>query len=237
MFKAICVAAAIGLTGIPAQAAVMQAAYTGTVTSAYDETGVFGASDPSALDGLAYTLTYIYDTALGIRTTNANSDLVEGGSYNATISPMLSAILTINGSSVSFSSAYVGQAHIYSASYGGTGTQHVAYLQGWSDSTISTWISDSVYVYGDWLDLRTPDLDLPVTLGSTRNVNPGYFAVYHDDIYSGGLEENAYGYLSVSSLKITSVSQPSPVPLPAALPLLAVALAGITGLRLRRRLA
>ena len=29
MFKAICVAAVIGLAGIPAQAAVMQAVYTG----------------------------------------------------------------------------------------------------------------------------------------------------------------------------------------------------------------
>ncbi len=184
MFKAICVAAAIGLAGIPAQAAVMQAVYTGTVTTAYDETGVFGASDPSALDGLAYTLTYIYDTALGIRTTNANSDLVEGGSAVATISPMLSAVLTINGSSVSFSSAYVGQAYIFPNGANVTGVRHVAYQQGWFGST---YISDYVIVYGDWPGLLTPDLDLPVTLGSTLNVNPVYFGVYHEDVSSGGL--------------------------------------------------
>lgn len=60
----------------------------------YDMTGVFRAASQS-LDGLAFQMTFDFDTALGARYTDPNSDYVYGGFLFGLGSVMTSAALTI----------------------------------------------------------------------------------------------------------------------------------------------
>ena len=51
----------------------MSAEYTGTVVSSYDQTDTFGAGIGSSLDGMAYSLVFLYDTPAGY--LNSGPDL------------------------------------------------------------------------------------------------------------------------------------------------------------------
>ena len=91
--------ATVFVAAVPAAsgAATMQAIYTGTVSGSYDMTGLFGRAPGASLDGLAFSLTYTYDTSLGLRYTSATSDEIYGGAGYGAPSPIFSAVLNIGG--------------------------------------------------------------------------------------------------------------------------------------------
>lgn len=105
------------LIGPAASAAIVTATYTGSVSGtseagdtggAFDNTGVFGAL--TDLEGLAYTAVFIFDTNLGLRATASDQDFLVGGSDAGVTSPLLSAMLTIEGVAHAFSASRSGVA-------------------------------------------------------------------------------------------------------------------------------
>ena len=68
--------------------------YTGTVTGSYDQTGLFGVTPGSSLDGLDYTLAFVFDTAAGNFVDAGYYELLYGSYGLASVG---SATLTING--------------------------------------------------------------------------------------------------------------------------------------------
>jgi hypothetical protein len=101
-----------------AAAAIVTVTYTGTVSSGFDQGGIFGAADAD-LNGLPYAATYKFDTTKG---STSNSDVgngLAGGTDVGQESPSLGTFITINGAS-----AYID---------GLTG----AYIYGYNDGTLS----------------------------------------------------------------------------------------------------
>lgn len=94
----------------PVSAAVVQVQYTGTVSSGYDQTGIFGSAG-SYLDGLAYTANYTFETTNGYFNGDWYYNQVYGGSAYGNLSPALSSSVTINGNTIAISGNYFG--HIY----------------------------------------------------------------------------------------------------------------------------
>jgi hypothetical protein len=103
-------AAALALIGVasPASATMVRVTYTGTVSSGYDYAGgVFGPPNTS-LTGDPYTASYLFDTTLGITLSSPNLNYAYGGSaYGAVPSPSLSAVLTINGGTLTMVGSYI----------------------------------------------------------------------------------------------------------------------------------
>lgn len=94
----------------PSQSAVMQATFSGTMLSGYwSSGGNFGDDFPDAT-GLAFSLTYIFDTA----TPGADRDTVpgvvdsiEGEVFSGIPDPVMSAVFTIGGHSMTLGARYI----------------------------------------------------------------------------------------------------------------------------------
>jgi hypothetical protein len=52
--------------------------YTGTLNTSNDYTGMFGVAPNTSLTGLAVSLTYVFDTSLGISDFSSTSNTVHG---------------------------------------------------------------------------------------------------------------------------------------------------------------
>lgn len=85
-----------------ASADIITVTVTGTVGQQYSENyaGLFGGGD---LGGDAFTAVYRFDTSCNGNCFISNSSDAEGGSNAGDTSPLLSAVLTINNSNVTFS--------------------------------------------------------------------------------------------------------------------------------------
>ena len=264
MFKAICVAAVLGTAAslcIPAaNAAVVDVVITGFL-----DTDVRNVMDTdnywnrAFVGGAAFTASYTYDTSVGVRGTAVNSspaDLV----YGTADDPLgrgvpVSASLTVGSetramaSNPSYSSIRDnGSAFVQPSNNPGGLVE-----QNWAQYSMNAEAYGGTQRAIGWLrfDILAALGTLPNTLdvGYSLTADPdaaytsaypqiyGYWYFGEDDSATG-LSPYSYAFLRGDSITATvRIPDPSPVPLPAALPLLAVALAGITGLRLRRRLA
>ena len=112
---------------VPASASVVTAAFTGTVTSAYDNIGLFGDVVPCcgnpAYNSDSYTAIFLFDTSLGSGNTSniVGGISVYGGTASSLSSPALSATVTVNGHTASidgsyFSSFYYDPSHLLNTS-------------------------------------------------------------------------------------------------------------------------
>lgn len=92
-----------------AQATIIDVTYSGTVSSGYDETGVFGPVSPDLSNSnYSYTATYRFDLSKGTFTDWSPLYLttIEGGTEFG-LGPMsLGATVTVNGKTVSLTGAY-----------------------------------------------------------------------------------------------------------------------------------
>ena len=92
-----------------ADAAILVATYTGTVSDGYDQTGVFGAAGAS-LTGDSYVAKYTFDTTKGVDYNDLPAfEELYGGSAYGTSSPV-SATIIINGHTQLIEGNYLGQA-------------------------------------------------------------------------------------------------------------------------------
>ncbi len=234
------VALAIG-GAAPAAAATIQATYTGTVYSSYDATGVFGVPDTS-LDGQAYTLTYLFDTALGVRNGAGPGtyDDVSGGAAvgGAITNPTLSATLSIGGHSQTVAGDYFSQYQICDLSYCGV-DQHYAYVLDFVPQLDGSFMQGYLFAsaYDGLLDFLPDDLETPFSVVlSSLAYHYGAFAFTTFDAVALDYPVNASGNLRLDQLTVTNLDV-APVPLPAAGLLLTGALSAFGLTRRRRRAA
>jgi hypothetical protein len=93
-----------------ASAAIVNVTYTGTVSSGFDTTGVFGPAN-SSLTGDPYTTAYTFDTTIGFIYSSPDINATIGGYGSATFqpSPSLGGVVTINGHSATIGGSYFGE--------------------------------------------------------------------------------------------------------------------------------
>lgn len=232
-FAAISIALAAAGISTEASAVTMKITVSGTATGSFDTTGVFGAAGRT-LDGQAFTLRYVFDTALGNRANLGPDvyDYVYGGGQTGFANPTISADFTIGGHTESVvglagSGYYVGDA----AFLGGDSFGATAVDFGSISSTLSVYNSLGFYV-------TDPGVKLPDTIDKSFTYMPTAGAtvvsefVFHTfDNSTHSSQKLAQGQLSISSVTV------APVPLPAAGLVLAGALGGLGALARRRRAA
>lgn len=226
-------ALAAGVVAAPAEAAVMQAVFTGIVSSGSDPSGLFGVG--ATLDGEDFTLTYVYDTSLGGRITLPESDYVFGGDGHALATPTISANLRIGSGSQNVdgtreSSFFVCQAVACSVPM--YDTRAVDYMEQPDGSYVFNYVQAAV----DDISLSVPDnLDTPFSVSIAALQQFGAFQFLSVDAVTGNVPIYTVGLLTFDRVAVTEVGA-TPVPLPAAFPLLAGAL-GLLALLFRRRRA
>ena len=231
MLKSLLTATVLGMTALPVAAAVMQIEYTGTVTGGFDATDVFGTG-ATDLTGLTYTMTYTYDTSVGSRYTDPNTDYVYGGYAYPLPSPTTST-LVINGSAVDSNGDYSSYDQRYND--GGTAFAQDLSYQYTIDPVTGAFVVNYNYSYANDLALGLPvDLETPYSCDVADGYGGGGFQILvYDPI--GGYTDYAYGNMNVNRVTITQVNDVAPIPLPASVGFLFAALGALVGLRSRRR--
>ncbi len=230
MLKSILIAAALVVAGAGAQAAVMQAVFSGTINLGVDETGYFGAPNTD-LAGTAYSLTYVYDTSIGDRYKSPGSDqLFDNGA-----TPTVSASLTINGKTFSQTTDVVAQYlaldNNYFAAFSQDSFTTVDALGGILTQTTNIFAA-GVY---DFLSTYANGLETPFSASfPTSTAFDSYFQLFTKDVVADATITRVYGSLNVNNVAVTEVLT-SAVPLPASLGLFVMALGGLGALRVRRR--
>ena len=234
-------ALSIAVLGAPAGAVVMEATFTGQITSGSDMTGIFGTIGGD-LAGLGYVLTFTYDTSLGTRTTQDGSDVLGGGTASGSVSPV-SALLTVNGTDFAFPGAYNGVVSITRNGPAGVSTDNVLGYTVQDDMADSVHtMDDSVTVLG-FSAIAPDDLTVPFSVTTSDFYVPSNynnsFLIYDYSYVTHSYSEYTKGSLSVDTLQVREVGAPvpSPVPLPATAVLLASGLFGMGALGRRCRRA
>jgi hypothetical protein len=190
-------------------------AYAGTVSNGGDFTGVFGTPDVS-LSGAAYTLVYTFDTSLGRFTSDAAGSELSGGPgfgpllYNPYSSPG-SAVLTINGRSVTFAvdegSSSQGYSQYLVKNYGSRiyDLQHVSDVRDYGpthyvENIVDTYIND--YTLSTIPTLLTTPYHLILGSRSGLDVYSG-FRILDTNPSTGIPSAQAYGALSPSTVEVS----------------------------------
>ena len=225
-FGVVAALAVLGTVSI-ASAAIVNVTYTGTISSGFDTTGVFGPAN-SSLTGDPYTTSYSFDTTIGFIFSDPNINATIGGPGSATFepSPSLGGVVTINGYSVTIGGSYFGE------------------IYGLNDGTTS----QSYHDVRDFLlyDPTTYDYNIMYNrIYSTsalipKSITTSYaYAVTGDDLAYGVVQFSHYSNpdgqidYAIANLSPETLTV-STVPAPAALPLFASGLA-LMGLLLWRR--
>jgi hypothetical protein len=89
---------ALSMFNVPVKAVTVNITYTGTVTSGFDSSGLFGT--PADLTGKAFEADYTFNTSLGFSRHDAIVNQIDGGIAAGGPTPNLSAALIIAGHTV-----------------------------------------------------------------------------------------------------------------------------------------
>ena len=194
-----------------ARADLYTATYTGTLTgNAQDVTGLFGTAGAS-LSGLNYTAVYLIDDSLagavpyvGVFDAYTSGSYVQGGAQNNTTDLPVSATITINGLTQSFTGDYLSIAKETRYNNADAIIDYVDATRASIDLHISSY-PEQPLLNGDF---RAP---LDYTLGATAQQNSGgSFSIYQNDV-SG--YDWAFGNLTVTHISIAPVPEPGTVAL------------------------
>lgn len=221
----------------PASAKLIPITYTGTVSSGYDQTGLFGSSGAN-LSGAAFVATYLFDTAFGTTSSYSYNDWysysttsIYGGSAYGTTSPAVSATVTINGKTVAISTAYASSMSAYNETFYGTqyNGQNVSVQDSSNDGSVYKSISLNNYLNSVNGAAISPNFE-DVVYGSMDGLNAGgSFSAYQYN-YSTGTWTNSYANFVTSFVSNGVGAVPEP-----ATWLMMICGLGAVGVALRRR--
>lgn len=217
----------LGLLPKDVDAKIITVTYRGGV-SGYDLTGVFGQTN-TALDG-TYTAVYKFDPShAGLFLSSPTENLAAGGTYWNAVSPVISARLTINGQTFSFSGAY--QSQLYGYRSGTRGVQLHYVRDDVTDGSLVT----SNEMRNQLDEFRggglTPWIDRPFTYDADAHdvFRVGLFEISTWNSATNSYSARAYGRLN-PGLLIYAIG----VPEPGTWAFMIVGM-GITGVTMRRR--
>lgn len=236
MVRMMVMAAALATFGCgAAQAASVTYVFRGTVHDSSNNTGVFGRTGASSLDGLPYVARFTVTLPTpGVDIQQTSSFIqVTGGDYYGVASPVYGT-LTINGITLSAGN-YISQVTVFNdnffSSYEAL-TLRVQHYLPTPQVRQSNYFILSAQSYNGGL-ISGPD---PLNALETYNAGPhygtGYFQ-WNDETPGGQPLNNATGSLSVEQVSVLTAPG---VPEPASWALL-IAGFGLTGAALRRRRA
>jgi hypothetical protein len=240
MLKVISMTAALALAGLSAEAATMKAVYTGFVTSSNNQTGEFGTDEVFGLNGLEFLMTFIYDPSVGVQSSTSAVVSVAGGEANSGApTPIISSFITINGVTKSVDGSYVGGINLQS-------TEPCQNCLDGVDHVAQTFVDGSGLTISQALFAQISDFDLPIPLSLTTpfsfkvpdNVLSAFgsfsFTAFAVSVEGAATTlESVSGSLNLRTVSVSEVTDVAPIPLPAGLPLMAVALGALVILRRR----
>lgn len=206
----------------PAAAAVKTATYSGTLQSGNDLTGVFGAANTN-LAGVSYIATFTYDRNLGgSQSTNPGLfDSSAGGIFYGTGSPMISASITINSITKSFSAGFDDLAL----------TSANPFQQVWH-------IAQRKVLGADWVQAKFNPLiaagSLDQDVAPNAATGTGSFQIYAYDSLTAATTAFATGVFANQAIYSVGDASVAMVPEPASWAML-IAGFGLTGAVMRRR--
>lgn len=210
---------------------------TGTVGSSLDQTGLFG-SPVGFLGGQAFTLTYLFDTVLGVRAANpqAGGDTVVGGSISGNTSPTLPAQLKIAGHTQTISATYFSRYGVCAdaAVNCNLGASVASTVEDSADTSSSLTASFINITANASVGAIPANLDAPFVLSNVADFGNFQFSTYNYATQS--YDVWTHGNLAVNSVSAQVVGA-APVPLPAAGLALIAGLGGLGLVRRRRRVA
>ena len=192
----------------PSQAALYDITYTGTVSSGYDQTGVFLGNNTD-LAGQAFTAVFTLDYPVPSGAydykDSVQQQLSGGDAYGS--APFLSGKITINGKTDTVSGQY--SSYVYQ--YDNPGQDYISHdSQDYDPSTGSL----NSYIYA-WLQstndnyLNGPDVTQNLNYNIDSNdYTGGYFHFMNYDTASGTYDKYAYGYLTPSNVTISVSAVP-----------------------------
>lgn len=217
----------------PANAARVDITYTGTVSTGYDFTGVFGPNFD--LSGMSYTAVYTLDTGVAADFEESAPFFEEfrGGSAYGLPSP-LSAVIYIDGGSHKINDAFA-SSDVRGISPPSSSSIEDTVLNQSSDGSyydlLSNFILGQTYPFltgVDFADLTTP---FSYTV-QPDDVAQGYLDYYRVDEFGDHLG-TAWAYLNIDSVTLAPNTQPVPEPL--TLTMFVAGLAGAVVVRRRKK--
>lgn len=245
MFKAFCVLAIIAGGAVPASAAVMRFEMTGQIANVFpgtDGLNIFGQGAGASLAGQDFTSVFIYDTAFGSDPypDDPDQDGRNGGTSAGSVpTPIRSASLEIGGVTTSYAAeffstqSYIGYIPLIDSF---TAYQYAQQVMQSGTTNTSLAFSGAIQIVGSDGALLPRTLDTPFEVSLSQNPVQTYFDLQAYD--ANGPIARTFLWFNPAKVKVSVVGPdnpgPSPVPLPAALPLLAAALGGLVVLRRRR---
>ena len=206
MIKAIAILASFALLTSVSQASaeILVVTYTGTISSGFDRSGLFGAPRRD-LDGDSYVARYTFDASLGRTFSTPERNFAVGGSTLGITSPALSSTVTVNG---------ITQAILTGNYYG----QILGYNNGFnSEQSHRAWFQNSagkVHTSNDNLNyIRNYDGSLPESIATPfshdvtlNDETYGYFRFWTYDYNTGKRIESTFGYVDLSNLTVELAS-------------------------------
>lgn len=183
---------------------VLVVAYTGTVSSGYDRSGIFGAPGRH-LNGDNYIARYTFDISPGRTFATAERNYAVGGDTLGITSPALNGAVTINGISHAIPSGnYYGQILAHDNGFDSEQSYRAWFKNGAGNVRTSKDNLNYVRNYDGSLpaSITTP-LSYDVALGDETY---GFFRFWTYDYDTGVWIENTSGYVELQNLTVELAS-------------------------------